>query len=371
MLAKFKVSNFKSFGENFEIDFTKAGKYDFNTDCIKNKIINNAIVYGKNGVGKSNLGFAIFDIIGHLTDKNRNESDYENYINAYSDNKYVKFEYEFLILENKINYIYGKSDYENIVFEDFYINGKLLASIDRRNDNIASILFEGTETLNKNLENNLKLSVLKYIRYNAVLSSQKEKDTLYSFFDFIDKMLFFRSLGQNEYLGLENGVTNIEDYIIEKGLLQDFESFLNTAGIESKLKVIRLVGKKHLFFDFGRKQIPFVEIASKGTQALMLFYFWLQKIKNIDKVSFLFIDEFDAFYHHELSELIVEKLKKTGVQFILTTHNTSIMSNDLLRPDCYFVMNKEKISSLPNLTDKELREGHNLEKIYKANGFEI
>ena len=47
------------------------------------------------------------------------------------------------------------------------------------------------------------------------------------------------------------------------------------------------------------------------------------------------------------------------------------MNNDLLRPDCYFIMNKEEIKSLPNTTEKELREGHNLEKIYKANGFSI
>ena len=71
MLVKFSVSNFKSFRENFEIDFTKVYNYDFNTECIKNNCINNAIVYGRNGVGKSNLGFAIFDIIEHLTDKNK------------------------------------------------------------------------------------------------------------------------------------------------------------------------------------------------------------------------------------------------------------------------------------------------------------
>ena len=87
------------------------------------------------------------------------------------------------------------------------------------------------------------------------------------------------------------------------------------------------------------------------------------------KVSFLFIDEFDAFYHHELSALIVEELKKTGVQFVLTTHNTSIITNELLRPDCYFLMNKVAIRSLAKSTSKELREAHNIEKMYKAGSF--
>lgn len=86
-------------------------------------------------------------------------------------------------------------------------------------------------------------------------------------------------------------------------------------------------------------------------------------------MSFVFVDEFDAFYHHELSRLIVNKLKESGTQFVLTTHNTSIMSNDLMRPDCYYLMNNRKILPLPKCTEKELREVHNIEKIYKAGGF--
>lgn len=369
MLAKFKVSNFKSFGKTFELDFTKAGKYDFNRECIRNGQINSAIIYGKNGTGKSNLGFAFFDIVGHLTDKNKNEVNYENYLNASNDKVLADFRYQFLLNDNIVVYEYKKSDYETIEFEKFLVNDKVFAQIDRTNTKEKTLInFKGAENLKTELTNK-KMSILNYIRYNSELEKNEENDIFYAFFEFIEKMLFFRSLGKNEYIGLENGNTNLEDDIINRDKVADFESFLNKAGIERKLKVIRHLGEKHLYFDFGKKQIRFSDIASQGTIALTLFYFWLQKIKEINRVSFLFIDEFDAFYHHELSELLVKELKKTDVQFILTTHNTSIMSNDLLRPDCYFVMNKEKIASLPNLTDKELREGHNLEKIYKANGF--
>jgi AAA15 family ATPase/GTPase len=72
----------------------------------------------------------------------------------------------------------------------------------------------------------------------------------------------------------------------------------------------------------------------------------------------------------ELSAMVVEYLKESNVQFILSTHNTSIMTNDLLRPDCYFVMYKDRVKSLPNLTQKELREAHNIEKMYKARSFD-
>lgn len=49
----------------------------------------------------------------------------------------------------------------------------------------------------------------------------------------------------------------------------------------------------------------------------------------------------------------------------MTTHNTSILTNDLLRPDCYFLMKKDIIRSLSKRTSKELREAHNIEKCIK------
>lgn len=109
---------------------------------------------------------------------------------------------------------------------------------------------------------------------------------------------------------------------------------------------------------------------STGTSAVMLFFYWYMLIKEA-KVSIVFIDEFDAFYHHDLSKLIVNKLMQAGIQFIVTTHNTSLMSNDLMRPDCYYLMGNNKILPLSKCTDKELREVHNIEKIYKAGGFYV
>lgn len=371
MLAKFRVSNFKNFKENFELDFTKVNKYNFNEVCIKNNLINNSIIYGKNGVGKSNLGFAIFDIVGHLTDKTKEERFYKHYTNAESNYPFVEFDYEFIFDNHIIRYTYRKEDYNTIIYENFSIDNNILASIDRKKSNIATINFKGTETLNKNLED--KLSVLKYINSNAILKENYEKNIFNNFMDFIDRMLFFRSLKDNLYMGFDTRKGLITDDIIKNNNIEDFQNFLNKAGIDCNLKVVdNISGEKIIVFHFDEnKNIPFFDIASQGTLSLTLFYAWFQDIREKNKVSLLFIDEFDAFYHHELSELIVEELKKTGVQFILTTHNTSIMNNDLLRPDCYFIMNKKEIKSLPNATEKELREGHNLEKIYKANGFSI
>ena len=370
MLTKFKVSNFKSFNQNFEFDLTQTNGYNFNNECVKNGIVNNALIYGHNGVGKSNLALAIFDIIEQLTDRNKNESEYSVYLNAYNKSKYAEFRYEFLINSKKITYEYRKTDYKTILFESFSIDGVELAKIDREKSNLATMKFLGTETL-KNEILNSELSILKYIRNNSVLEQNETNKTFDDFFKFIDGMLFFRSLQDIIYLGFEIGSHKIYDDIIEKGNVKDFELFLNEAGIECKLKIIEELGEKILAFDFNGTYISFSKIASQGTKALSLFYFWFQRIREKSKVTFLFIDEFDAFYHHELSALIVKELKKIGVQFILTTHNTSILTNDLLRPDCYFLMKKDIIRSLSKRTSKELREAHNIEKMYKAGSFDV
>jgi hypothetical protein len=45
------------------------------------------------------------------------------------------------------------------------------------------------------------------------------------------------------------------------------------------------------------------------------------------------------------------------------------MTNDLLRPDCYFVMSEKEIKPFSERTPKELRKAHNIEKMYRAGAF--
>ncbi|MCC7455182.1 MAG: ATP-binding protein, partial [Crocinitomix sp.] len=331
MLKKFRVSNFRSFEKDFEFDLSGINGYEFNKESIKNGIVNNALIYGHNGVGKSNLGLALFDLIGHLTEKNISDSSYVPYLNATSQHDLARFHYEFSFGANTVIYDYEKSDVRTTQSESLEINGKLLAKIDRKVSNQATIKFKGAETLNSELTNK-NLSLIKYIKSNTQLADNRENAIFFTFYDFLESMLFFRSLDQNMYLGLETGSGGIQEDIIKRGNVKDLENFLNRGGIQCKLTVAKELDRDVLAFDFDGKPISFYQIASTGTKSLTLFYFWLQRLKEKSKVKFLFIDEFDAFYHHELSALIVEELKKTNIQFILTSHNTSIITNDLLRP---------------------------------------
>lgn len=371
MLKKFCVSNFKGFETDIEFDLTSSNGYTFNPHCVKNGIVDSCMVYGHNGCGKSNLCLAIFDIIGHLTDKHRDMTRYQNYLNATSGAETARFSYEFLLNGVIVRYDYQKSDYKTLVSERLLIDGKEIVVFDRSHGNSHfTTTLKGTENLNPTIEDN-SLSVLKYIKNNTVLAQSKESTAFAAFFEFVENMLFFRSLEDRTYIGQDVDSRNtLTVEIIKRGKVAEFEKFLNDAHVKCKLVVVETLNGQDLAFDFGNRRLLFSSVMSTGTSAMTLFFYWYMLILD-GKVSMVIIDEFDAFYHHELSRFVIRKLMETGVQFVVTTHNTSLMSNDLMRPDCYYLMGNDKILPLSRCTEKELREVHNIEKIYKGGGFYV
>ena len=368
MLKEFRVKGFKNFEKELVFDLSKTRNYNFNESAIKDGIVKVGLIYGINGSGKSNLGSAIFDIILHLTEKEKLINLYSHYLNLSNSNFMAKFYYKFKFGNDILEYEYQKDKPQNLVREVLKINNKLISDYNYIT-NEAELNLEGTENLNKNLNEN-NISFIKYINNNINPKEDSEqfkiKKIIEKFINFVDNMLFFASLNGNFYQGFKKGVENLHEIILSKGKLKDFENFLKEAGIDYKL-IEKKIGKdRRIYCKFRSGEVDFFEIASKGTCSLTLFYSWLI---SLDKVSFVFIDEFDAFYHVDLAKRVVEELLKLNIQAILTTHDTTIMTNDLLRPDCYFVLSEGKIKSLPDLAEKELRQAHNLEKMYRAGAF--
>ena len=208
-----------------------------------------------------------------------------------------------------------------------------------------------------------KLSILKYIYRNTPTNPDAP---ITKMMQFVDGMLWYRSLSEgNVYCGFSVGRASLVEKLYESGKTKDFERFLKENGLDYKLQFVNVNGIHELraTFDETEQYAPFLSLASTGTMALFLFYIW--SISAFEKISFLFIDEFDAFFHYESAETIVLRLNKAkNFQTILTTHNTYLMQNKLTRPDCCFIMTEGKITNLFDSTDKEIREAHNLEKMY-------
>jgi hypothetical protein len=204
-----------------------------------------------------------------------------------------------------------------------------------------------------------------------------ETNALFSFFDFLDRMLFFRKLDDRRYLGYETGTSDMFDDIINKNHFNNFVDFLASADVPANLKYLKVGSQNRIFFSYEKEQesktmIDFWSNCSTGMKSLSVFFYWIQNaLYNDAPPSFIFIDEFDAFYHQRLAEYVIKTIKKiNNCQFILTTHDTGVMANDIMRPDCLFLMYKDKIKAISALTKRELRYAHNIEKMYRARAFD-
>lgn len=373
MLKKFKVRNFTNFAEELVFDFSNPKAYEYLKECISPEgIIRCAVVHGTNGVGKSNLGLAFFDIFEHLTDFTIFDGIYRTYLCENTDHTidpYAVFEYTFFFEGLDVVYSYSKSSLKELVCEKLAIGGRDVLSFDRREGNTTfTCSLQGAETLNKTLSDPT-LSALKYVLKNSELADNPENRAFKAMFDFVGKMLYFKCLETRNYISENPKHRSLFTEIIEADKIKDFEEFLRSAGIESNLGVEGEGSRKTIVNHFAHGTRALDEVWSTGTVALTLFYCWLLRMQS-GGVSFLFIDEFDAFYHFRLSRRVIEILKDTPVQFVVTTHNPSNINNNILRPDCYFLMDTAGVVSLANRTSKELREAHNLEKMFKAKAFD-
>lgn len=376
MLAKFSVKNFKNFEKKFTIDLSQTKQYAFSEACVKDGIVKTGLIYGPNSIGKSNLGKAIFDIVQNLTDKERTPALYSTYENAKHPELAVEFVYEFVFGSSHIRYEYCKLTYEDIIKEVFIIDDVEVVS--RYGDSFHTNL-KGAETLNSNKLNS-KISAMRFIKANAVLADNPTNKAVWLFFNFVDRMLMFSNLRQNYYQGFIVGNPAVDVEIIKKGKLAELENFLNSANVECSLKNLEINGQQKLFFYFGDNHfIDFWDNASTGTQSLVFFFYWYLQMQDNPAVapSFVYLDEFDAFYHEETAATVVEKLKQVQCQVLLTTHDSYLLSNDLIRPDCAFKMLPEYKDSdsyvmgpLSSRTQKELRQALNIPKMFRAGAFD-
>ncbi len=395
MLKRFEVTNFKNFKEKFVFDLSNTKDFQFNTEAVQNGIVKTGLIYGANGCGKSNLGLAIMDIRNHISDE-KIPQDYLNkytYSNADTDSGLVEFTYIFQSGEYIVEYRYGKVAANELVYEEVIVDGKQVLYIDRRKANDALIKLEGTETLQAHLPSS-NISIVKYVVNNSTPKTTKENILFNNFYILIQSLKSFASVDTPHSFRSFQG-NNYYEMIVDENSeysLKRFEYFLNDAGVNCTLTTIDGHDGPRIAFVFATRSLDLLENASSGTLALCSLYAELryieEEVENVRRHSIdllekfkiqdgamlyspiIFCDEFDAFYHHSLSKLVVKTFRDLDAQVILTTHNTSIMTNDLLRPDTCFVMDSETISPLHERTIKDLRKAHSLEKMYRAGAFD-
>jgi hypothetical protein len=304
------------------------------------------------------------------------------FLNADSVEDSAGFTYTFRFDDMELSYQYTRFSDQELRDEELILNGISIFKCDflkgeYRFDNLKCIdaetanvdrylqALEGNESAEENIEP--KLPFLRWLISNVAL---KNDSVLIRLSNYVRRMVMI-TVG-NEVPYRVRRMSNVFYESLERPeRLKDLEDFLNAMGIECKLILKKLPdGQKELYFAH-EKLVPFYENASSGTLALLDLY--RRIVPKVWEPSLIYLDEFDAFYHYEMAENVIKFFKKKypRCQMIMTSHNTNLMTNRLMRPDCMFILSRRgTLTALCNATERELREGHNLEKMYISGEFE-
>ena len=369
MLSKFSVTNFRGFDKTITLRLDQASDYRFQNDLVQGDFISKAIIYGNNGSGKSSLCNALADIVSVLTDTFQstlliNPLNYGSSLNPI--NTPCTFDYEILEAGERIRYVYAKNR-SSLLEEHLYSNEKEVLSARGGVFEIDYSHFPELKGTSFLTSYNKTVSLVKYLSRTGL---SFRNPTIERIVRFAQGLLLFRSLIYgNEFAGFLPNSFSLAKLLEKDDGVKDFEEFLHDCGIDYKL-VLRPTPDPNapdLLVRYPYELRSFFDVASSGTQYLLLFYTWIRVLE--EKASLLIIDEFDAYYHDDVAVKVFNAIRKRNYQTILTTHRTCLMQNSTSRPDCVFLLNRGSIKPINQLTDRELREANNIEKLYRNGAF--
>ena len=272
MLRGFAVTNFRGFRDRMELDLGAVRNYGFNTGCIRDGLMNTALLVGNNACGKTNLGLAIFDIVATLTDKTTisEQSDRGAFLNGDSAKPHATFEYEFRSDIGTIRYVYSKTAPDSIVYERLDVDGDNIFLRDGDGSDWTGLKEIGAGNLRMDVPDG-RLAMLRYIANNTV---QSEDSPVALVMDFAEHMLYLGSIREDACIGMAEGSEYPEGYIVRNRLTADFQRFLkDMADVDVDLGTVKAEGIGELLVQrTGNRPIVFNSVSSSGTKSLMLLY---------------------------------------------------------------------------------------------------
>jgi len=401
MLINFKVKNFRSIKDEVILDMQatkdKTSKEQAVFEVGKIALLKSTAIYGPNASGKSNIikAFSVFYkmILESMLRSNMNINLPNEYfkLNSETENKPSFFEMKFLI-DDKV-FFYG-----------FEIDKKKICAEWLKQEKGNKILFERTEqeikfnkyfkeataTLKKQTAervlflsilaaNNgeISKSVVNLIQKMNVISGTQRGNTL----DFS----FSRFLGNSKVSErMKEFILKADFGVVDIKASQKMISAKQVQNIPDKFKEVlfkedsKIAERSLKFFhkkyntngeEVGNEPLDFFAEESDGTQ--QMFALSAPFIDTLENGKVLFIDEIDASLHPLLCQYLIslfnskEKNSKNA-QLIFTTHDISLLKEELLRRDQIYFTDKNKIGAteLFSLSDISERKGVDFAKRY-------
>lgn len=366
MLTKMYLTNFLSFKERTEFDFT-ASKYTIlNETNVYDDVLKGALLIGANASGKSNALNGISFLVQMLKGEGTAFSRYRCF---YAENPVTTVEYEFVFDKNKVIYVINYNVTTKDITENLKINE---ITVLQREENIGELRI-GETTITDN-QVDAETLFLRIASFNTGRFPQEP--TLRKLMDFIQNTYLVDGYNTSALLG--KSITKYaEEHGVEK-LNKYFEKFqydfVIEYGSESEGEGLRISVDKNAVF-FKRKSFPFPAIIIHESQGNQVFADLLpQLISVIEKPGMIVIDEFGNSFHNKLSEKIIRFFMEYAKdsQIFITSHHTNLISNSVFRPDQIdlIIFQGHSGSRVKRLSQFKPREAQNLEKMYLGGMFE-
>lgn len=400
MLIQFNFKNFKSFRDEAILDLSAAKMTEFSGRVISEgneKILPMAAIYGANASGKSNIYNAFEYMANYVIESFKygdEEEKFEEYrptpflFDSVSGNAESSFEIYFTISGEKTEKIYNYGfcvDRHGVTEE--WLNSK--AKTARK---FKPVFYRSVEEnlldlsgLPKSSKDNIQVALEKQVlivSLGAKLKVNKCKDIRDWFLanEFAD----FGDPFTNFFLSHRLPKGFVEDDCVQKKVIEYFASFdehiknfeIEKVPHDTEIKEETYkISALHKKIDSDEYAAIPLGMESAGTLKMFALYPELQDV--LEKGSVFFIDELNARLHpllvrNFLLTFLNPEINTNHAQLIFTTHDTWQLSNQLLRRDEVWFIEKDgqgisKLYSLADFVDESggrIRKDESYEKNY-------
>lgn len=368
MLTKMYLTNFLSFSERTEFDFT-ASKYSILGETnVYDDVLKGALFIGPNASGKSNALKGIAFIINLI--KGEGES-FAKHRCVFAKTPFTTVEYEFLFCDKKVVYRIEYNIRTKSISEALTVDSILVLKREGAHGELRI-----GDSLSQDDKLDRETLFLRTASFNTGRFPQEP--VLRALMDYLNNSYCIDGYNQAAHWG-KTIVKYAEEYGVDKvnKYLQDFNyDFFVEYGSESSGEGLTVsVGSTKKIVFFKRKSFPLPIAFFDESQGNQVFADMLPNLINIiETPGMLVFDEYGNSLHNKLAEKIIKFFMRnaTASQMFITSHHTNLISNSVFRPDQIDLITFKisEGSKIDRISQFKPREAQNMEKMYLGGMFE-
>lgn len=392
MLIQFSFKNFKSFREEVTLDLSATKITEFSERVVTaggEKILPVAAIYGANASGKSNIYSALAYMSEYVADSFKyggEEKKFERYkptpflFDSTSADADSTFEVYFTIPEdkNERTYNYGFCvDKEGVTEEWFNSKAKSARKFSRvfyRNRKEEELDLSG---LPKNSRENIKIALEKQVLVASLGAKLKiSKCKIIRDWFLMNAFADFGDPFTNIFMSHRLPGGFVDDKRIQKKVIEFFSSFDEQIK-DFKVEKVPSEGEvqedqytiKALHKKIDSDEMAEIPLGAESAGTLKMFALYPELQEVLEHGSVFFIDELNARLHpllvrNFLLTFLNPEINVNHAQLVFTTHDTWQLSNQLLRRDEIWFVEKDGrgVSTLYSLADIVDEDGSHIRK---------